>query len=279
MVRCEEVDELAGALALGAALPEEVAAVRAHLAACTSDHPELGRLAATAALLAEAAEPVEPPPRLREHILAAARVDREGSEVADPASEPEEAGAAGGPRRAADAIMPLPGRGATRRAWALPGWLAAAAVFAVAVGLGAWNVSLQRDLRDRDDELAAQQQALASLARGGQVVAFNVAPQLAGARGAVLRPAQGQPVVVLEGLRRPEGGAVYQLWAMQGGRPVDLGVFLPDEDGLSVIPLPDLTGAEAVAVTVEPRRVPQPTADPVLVAPFSSRTALPVPLS
>src|SRR5439155_16985351 len=74
-VTCDEIEELAGALALGAALPEEVAAARTHLATCATGHPAVHELAATAALLAEAAEPVEPPARLRERILAAARAD------------------------------------------------------------------------------------------------------------------------------------------------------------------------------------------------------------
>jgi hypothetical protein len=288
-VTCDEVEELAGALALGAALPEEVAAVREHLTTCPTGHPALARLIATAALLAEAAEPVEPPPRLRERILAAARADpgapvgvgtgaaAAGTAVPTaaiaagaPGDVPEEAGAtpalpprpAAAPARPADRVVLRPGR-----AW--PAWLAAAAVLVLAAGLGVWNISLRRELRDRERELAADRASLAALAGGGEIVAFTVSPQLAGARGALLRPAQGLPVVVFSGLSRPPEGWVYQLWAMHADYVRDLGTFLPTDDGRAIITLSDLAGAGAVAVTLEQGRVAQPTGAPVLIAPLT----------
>lgn len=283
-MRCDEVDELAGALALGAALPEEVAAVQEHTASCERCRALLRELTATAGLLAESVEQVEPPAHLRERILAAARADaapassRDGEAVAPRASPPEH-GAGGAPPGASPVATPAvpppaPITAAMRRPAGrprpAPAWLAAAAVLLLAVGMGAWNIRLQRDLRARDDRLAAQERALAALAQGGQLTAFTVTgPGVGGARGTVLRPAQGQAVVALEGLARPPDGRVYQLWAMRGGQPVDLGTFTPGDDGRSVITLPDLTGADAVAVTVEARRVAAPTSAPVLVAPLA----------
>ena len=182
------------------------------------------------------------------------------SPVAANSARPTDGGAPAAAEAPRSAPVPL------RRARSWFGWLAAAAVFLIALGLCAWNIQLQRSLDDRREELAAQDQALAALARGGQPVAFNVSPQLAGARGAVVRPAQGRPVAVLEGLRRPEGGRLYQLWAVRAGQAIDMGTFLPDDGGVSVIPLDDLTGVDAVAVTVERRREQQPTSEPVLRA-------------
>ena len=302
---CEEIDELAGALALGAALPDEVEAVRGHLADCPSAHATLRRMTATAMLLAEAVDEVEPPPHLRDRILAAARADltaEDATAAPAPPTGPRELRPpppgtnSRGPRAPAPSDRPLslrpreqpaetpsatettaprppepPTRLPARRLRALPAWLAAAAVLVMAVGLGAWNFQLQRELRDRDRDLARQQaqqqDLLGALARGGQLVKFSVAtPELAGADGAVLRSAQGQPVVALTGLRRPGEGLVYQLWAIHGNRATDLGIFLPDENGHFVGTLPDLTGADAVAVTVERGREASPTRDPVLVA-------------
>ncbi|MFN8556471.1 MAG: anti-sigma factor [Dehalococcoidia bacterium] len=156
------------------------------------------------------------------------------------------------------------------------GWLAAAAALVVAVGLGAWNVALQRDLERRGQEVVTRQRAIDALAQGGQLVAFDVrGPGLGSARGSVLRPAGGQPVAIIDGLSRPADGHVYQLWAVHADRAVDLGTFLPEERGPSIIPLGDLGSAQAVAVTVEAGRVPQPTSPPVLVAPLRVTGAIP----
>jgi hypothetical protein len=279
-VTCEELEELAGALALDAALPEEVAAAREHLRTCTRVHDSIREFVATASLLAIAAEPVEPPARLRDRILAAAH-----AELAVPAPAPSSVNAAGPPapppaerleptplslrrdRPPATSAVPAvrPAGGWSR---ALPGWLAAAAMLALAIGLGGWNVRLRDGIETRDNRLAAQRQALDTAARGGggQWKRFTAVPELGEARGAVLVPDQGQGVVVLTGLKRPEDGKVYQLWAIRGSGPEDLGTFLPDEAGLAVIPLPELGKADRVAVTVEPQRMPRPTGPTVLDA-------------
>jgi anti-sigma-K factor RskA len=71
---CQEIDELAGAIALGALPPEEVARVREHLTWCES-HPHLAELIAVGAALLWAAPEMEPPSRLRGRIIAAARAE------------------------------------------------------------------------------------------------------------------------------------------------------------------------------------------------------------
>jgi hypothetical protein len=287
-VTCEELDELAGALALGAALPEEVAMAREHLATCTRGHPELARLLTTASLLLEAPEPVEPPADLRGRILAAARMARERDALATESPPGRDAGhrdnhaagvSTGGTagdrgfdaerREGPPAVLPSRPRAVPvdrRGRWGVAGWWTAAAVLLIAVGLGIWNVRLHSDLSAREDRLAAQDQALAALAQGGRLVPFTAAPQVGGAHGVVIRPTGGRAIVALAGVPRPEDGKVYQLWALRAGRAEDLGIFRPDDDGRVVIPLPDLDGADAVAVTVELHRQAQPTGAPVLQA-------------
>ncbi len=68
---CPEVDELAGAIALGALPPEEMARVREHLRSCRN-HPHLAELQAVGQALLWTAPEVEPAPQLKARVLAAA---------------------------------------------------------------------------------------------------------------------------------------------------------------------------------------------------------------
>ncbi len=254
---CEELEELAGALALGAALPEEVAAAHEHLTTCSRSHRSVRRLVVTAALLAQAVEPVEPPVALRQRILAAARADTGGSLVTATERRPQEPWS-GSRRQAVDRLRHL------KR-------LAVAAVLLLALGLAVWSALLQRTLDRRDAQLTAQQRVIDAIARGARVVPFRAVPELGETRGAVVWEAGQQPLVILEGLPPPPSGHVYQFWAIRGGQPEDLGVFQPGEHGRVITALPDLPGMEAVAITVEPGHMPRPTTAPVLTAQLSPR--------
>ena len=72
---CDDIDELAGAIALDAIPEEEWPAIEEHLATCRRGHPQIRDLRSVATLLLEAAPPVEPPAALRGRILAAARAE------------------------------------------------------------------------------------------------------------------------------------------------------------------------------------------------------------
>lgn len=283
---CEELEELAGALALDAALPEEVAAAREHLRTCTRPHELVRELMATAALLALAAEPADPPARLRERILTAARAEGRGADTSAPA---QDAGVELRPRSLRPRPAPppptppsppppppvvLPLRQERVRFFssrALPGWLAAAAMLVVAAGLGVWNIQLRHDLDTREAALTEQRNALWAMARAreGTIVALGPSPEYREAHSIALVGSKGGTTVLFTRLRRPEGGKVYQLWAIRGGVAVDLGpssVFVPNEEGWAMVDLPELTlqKGERLAVTVEPQRVPQPTGPIVL---------------
>src|SRR4051794_29614558 len=72
---CREVEELAGAMALGAVPAEEAAAVREHLRTCPNAHQLLQELQEVASLLPLTVPEVEPPVSLKGRLLAAARTD------------------------------------------------------------------------------------------------------------------------------------------------------------------------------------------------------------
>ena len=65
---CEEVEELAGAYALGALPPDDLRGVEEHVLTC-SKHPEIAELSAVASSLALASPEAEPPPALRARIM------------------------------------------------------------------------------------------------------------------------------------------------------------------------------------------------------------------
>lgn len=277
---CEELEDLAGALALDAALPDELAAAREHLGTCPRAHDAVRELTATATTLALAADPVDPPARLRERILAAARADLAAAAATHPAADRPALAAVA--RR--DAAPSLPANVTPMRpsVWsrALPGWVAAAAVLVAAAGLGAWNLQLRQDVNERDDRLAAQIRTLDAVARGGngRIIDLAGSASVGEARGVVAIPAEGRAMVMLTGLRRAPDSQVYQLWAIRGGVPQDLGLIDPNDGRPVTVELPDISGVDSVAITVEPRRVPQPTGPQVFNAPLS-RASVPHMLS
>jgi anti-sigma-K factor RskA len=169
------------------------------------------------------------------------------------------------------AVTPL--RGAERGWWRQPAWYAAAAALVLAVGLAVWNVSLRRDLDQRDTELSAQARTLTDVA-AGKVVAFTVTEPNSGMSGVVVRPPNGPATLVLHGLNAPPD-KTFQVWALEGNRPVSLGVFTPDASGFKVVTLDnDLHNVDAVAITLEPspRGSLAPTSAPLLVAPVRDQT-------
>ena len=249
---CEEIEELAGAIALGAMPEDEWPAIREHLATCTRGHPEVQRLLPVAELLLVAAPDVAPPARLRERILATAR-----------------AGIA--PAAPVDGAEPAPPAVVMRtdRSWwqhAGWGWGAAAALLILTLGLAAWNITLRRDLNRTEGQATNAERALALVVGGEAVIRVN--STLDGANGVLVQPRDGSPTLLLQGLPQPNQ-QTYQVWALRGGQPASLGVFQPDESGRRVVTLPiDLANVDAVAVTLEPapNGSPLPTSSPILVA-------------
>lgn len=270
-MNCTELEELAGALALDAASPEEVEQARHHLATCQSGHPIVGQLVATAGQLGQSAGEAEPPPALRERILAAARATPtevvSAAVARSPVAEPAPAALPGaGVVAGAAASGPVPRLrwSSLRQPWAAAG---VAAMLAVAVGLGAWNVQLRQELDRQREEIALQGGAMAAIAADGGFVPFRAAAGAGAAYGGVVLPPGGQPVLVLANLGRPAAGGVYQLWPVHDGEHADIGVvFVPGEDGRYVATLPQMPGAEGMVITAEPHHVAQPTSAPLLLA-------------
>ncbi len=84
---CEKVRDLAPGFVLGALEPDEMIAIREHLASCDKPHPEIRELGGVVPYLAQLVEPVEPPEALKSSILSAVRADISERQRRDKAAE------------------------------------------------------------------------------------------------------------------------------------------------------------------------------------------------
>jgi Anti-sigma-K factor rskA len=238
--------DLLAPVALGAAEPQEVARVEAHAAECAVCREELASLRGAAEVLAVAVPQRDPPPDLRRNLMATVR-----AEAAD--------------RRAAAAAPPEPapparrGLGARLRAAgsSLRPWPVVAVVAAVAALLLGWNIVLQAS----DD---AGTEEVAALAVSGTADAPGIAGRV------VYVPGEDTAVVRLTNLPPLGPGDAYQLWVLRDGMPRSAGLFEETGPAQAVRVAEGLGGADALAVTAQPRASRTVPEGPILVeAPLS----------
>ncbi len=238
---CQQVDELAGAFALGAMEAAEEAAIRAHLATCDQPHLDVYEALGAGAALASSLDPVTPSPALRVRLMQTIERTLQGDRAE------------------------VPSRPAARRGWL--DWLspgvarpvALAAVVAL-LAVGVWNVNLQSELGLRDTALRAVANAIA----GGEA-AFRVDGS-AGHGYVVETPGAGAALVVADLAKLP-ADKLYELWLIDaGGTPVAVGTFSKTDGAVAVIPVErDLTGFGTFAVTVEAERLAAPSSSDLVM--------------
>lgn len=243
---CATADELAPAFGLDALTRDEARAFSGHLESCAQAHELARELIAAASLVPETLEPAAPSAGLRDRLMA--------SVAATPQDHRQPV-----PDAARPTYVDAP---APRRAWwqwgPLPSAVAAAGL-AAAVGLGAWNVSLNAQLTERETALRAVASADAAFIAEGEA-----------GRGWVIQ--SGETAYFLaDDLAELDAGQLYELWVIDSdGTPIAAGVTT-DTDGVALVALEQsLDGATAFAVTVETERVDQPSGTPVLVAPLDA---------
>lgn len=286
----EQTDNQLGAYALGALDPEDRDAVDALLAASPAQREELHQLREVVALLPYAAQPVDPPDRVRQALMARIAVSD-------------------GPVPSARSVPAAPA--APRRSWVMPA--IAALLLLALLGLAGLSLSLNNtvaqlnqsnralvttlgdlqtalaDTRALQDSLAAQlaaserqlvtlqaelrssqeqiAQLNAEIARDDYVISFVSAPGVAtrqlapagasaAARGEMyMYPGNSSAVLLFSGLPALRPGQVYQFWLADGSTQVAGGTFVADNSGIGyiVVQAPrEVNAFRQVMVTVEP---------------------------
>lgn len=261
----DEVVDLGASFVLGALDEDEMAAIRAHVGSCPDPHAELDELGGMVVVLQASLRPVEPPPALKDRIMAAAAADldarrREAAQTEGAAPVP----ATPAPPATAPPAGPVLAPRQPRWSWAL----AIAAVLAI-VALGGWNLSLQSQL---SEALAYQRQVAAVLdaaAEPGALTAVMKSGTGEGPTGLAAVTPDGVMRVAMRDLAPTAGREVYEAWAiLPDTAPVPLGGFQVGSNGVGYLEtggLPTQSGV-VLALTREPGPgATAPSSDPVSV--------------
>jgi Anti-sigma-K factor rskA len=241
---CDDIRGLAAGLALDVLDEDEQRRVLEHVARCPECADALDRMREAAAVLGSAPPQVDPPPALRDRLLAAARAARPDGRPVQP-------------------IGPV-GPRALRRPRVTPAWAAIAAAIVVSVGSLAWAASLQRQVAQLSAEAEAARAKAERYDRVVQVLESNqlsVRPlepvaQTVHARGTVyLDPASGSGMLMVHDLPPPPPGYGWQLWFVRGSERMSGGMLWTDANGTgyALIRCPkDLQTYDSLGLTQEP---------------------------
>lgn len=226
-----DVHALAGAYAVDALPADERAFFERHLQECEACAREVDELTETAAAMGRVAAET-PPPELRDRLLSAVDVTRQ--------LPPAAAAASGARSGLLDRLRPLLAPVAACLA------VAVVVLTGVAANLDARVENLESELAAGDESLvrvlaADDVQTIDLAGEDGQTVRFHYSSEL------------DRAVLVADGLPDPGSAETYELWLFHDGEPVPAGVFDPAQGG-RVLQVVDgnVTGAEDIAVTLEP---------------------------
>jgi anti-sigma-K factor RskA len=257
--------------ALGALEGEEKREIEAHLSSCGECAGKMAEARGRVALLALAADRVEPSAHAKEALMRRVRESAAAeSRVAAPTMASGE--------RNARVVRELENKGGFFSRW----W--AAVLVPVGVALALVSIALWMENRRLDDQLAAlrtdmqqQQQRLqaarevADLVTARDTMVVPLAQQPGTPKGAAhVMYNQKMRMLMYEGELAPAPpNKSYQLWVVPSqGNPISAGVFTPGADRTNhfMMKLPEGVTPKAFAVTLEPAGGrPQPTGPKVLV--------------
>jgi hypothetical protein len=266
----DELEALAAGYVLLALEPEEHRAFEAHLAICDRCAQRVAELRAVTGAMALLVEDREPPPQLKERILATARAERSAASAGRiPSASSEQAQRTG----EGTAI----GRQSQKARWPVFTWPAVAVaamwllLLAVA-GLAFWVYQLQDSLEARERRVSRGYEAIAIMAQAQQWWRFKGTDAAPDAAGVVAFSSQHSAAcLVIRGLP-PAQGKSYHAWAIQDGVTTSIGaMWRLGEERWMIIP-GNVDQLDTVMVTLEERRDPtEPTALVVARVPISNK--------
>jgi anti-sigma-K factor RskA len=227
----EELENSIAAYVLGSADPEDQDRLQAHLEGCASCRELAGRLAPAVSTLPLEPEPIKPPRRLEERVMAAAATAGDSATTR--------------PRSARRILLPAAPWVRVR----FPGprvAVAAAAVLLFAAGAAAGFAVDRQGAGGRPPQPTAAEVQRYQLAGSGSMARVQAS--------AVYLKRDNLALVDFKYLPQPGPDRIYELWLIaDDGKALPVGVFAPESDGSKVVLVDrNLDGIKALAVTTEP---------------------------
>ena len=235
----DELRDAAGPWVLGALAEDDAWRFQHHLEVCASCRDEVERLRVAAEALPLAAPPIEPPPELKQRLMAIVEAEAaERTEEAEAPARPARERRASWWRTWLDAVSARPALAA-----------AAAAALIVVGGIVGFAVGGNEG------------------GPAGKTISAQVATQLGGARAELIRSGRTATLRVSD-MPAPPRGRVWQVWVQHAGRPPKRDAFFTvDRSGRGSVQLQaDVAGAQAIMVTDEPLGATAPSSSPVITA-------------
>jgi anti-sigma-K factor RskA len=225
-----ELENAVAAYVLGAAEPDELEGVRAHLAGCDDCRAVAARLQRAVDELPMAVGLIAPPAHLKANILTAAAAPLPSQTAPSDVAQTRVRRTPPTPNRWSF-LVPLAPR---------PSGVAIAVLALVVLGLGGWNLWLAAQLSQGRPQVAQ--------------ITLTGSGSMAGAQAKVvdLRD-QGVALVSFSHLPRLSADHVYEVWLITAdGHPEAAAVFQPDADGGKTLVIgKDIRLFKVIAVTVE----------------------------
>jgi anti-sigma-K factor RskA len=249
ILRGHELHLLTGAYAADAVTGAELAEFEKHLESCAACAEEVRGLRETAARLGMVTA-IEPPPWMRDQVLAAAGRTRQ---LPPPAGKLV---ALGAPRNTS-----LSRR---RRALSRPVVLAATSALAAAVVVLA---VFQVNTRDQLQQARTGDRGIAAVLAAPDALIKKGSPSVGGTVTAVISKHDGEAVVTTAGMPDPGGGKVYQLWVIDAAGARSAGLMSGSSaNPTSPVLADDVKPGDWLGITVEPAGGSgRPTTTPVVL--------------
>jgi hypothetical protein len=217
--KCNDIQPLLPAYALGALESDEQSRVDDHLATCPTCRAEAASYSHVVDSLGAAAPQESPPPALKARVLAAATGD----------SIPEAAAVVAGSDKGLTEES-----GSTWRESRLVYLLSAAAIL-LFVGFVMLALVLERTIDDRDEAVAAQEQMASYFGAGGEVVAMTSLDAANWGswqgQGKLLSAPDKPTMVIVDGCPPTSDERYYRVWVAIDGDRTGLGEIEVDDNG------------------------------------------------